>query len=42
MRVRDPEAKRKALTEAGLALADESGLTRLSVNQVVAAKATVN
>jgi TetR/AcrR family transcriptional repressor of nem operon len=37
MRVRDPDAKRKALTEAGLAIADESGLTRLSVNQVVAA-----
>jgi AcrR family transcriptional regulator len=37
MRVRDPDAKRKALTDAGLAVADESGLTQVSVNQVVAA-----
>jgi AcrR family transcriptional regulator len=37
MRVRDPDAKRKALTDAGLAIADESGLTRVSVNQIVAA-----
>src|SRR4051794_36503895 len=37
MRARDPEGKRKALTDAGLAIADEAGLTRLSVNQVVAA-----
>lgn len=37
MRVRDPDAKRQALTDAGLAVADESGLTRVSVNQVVAA-----
>ena len=36
MRVRDPDAKRKALTEAGLAVADEYGLTRVSVNRVVA------
>lgn len=37
MRTRDPDAKRKALTEAGLAVAGESGLVRLSVNRVVAA-----
>src|SRR2546430_7286314 len=37
MRTRDPEGKREALLDAGLALAGELGLGRVSVDKVVSA-----
>ncbi|MGW0809494.1 TetR/AcrR family transcriptional regulator [Nonomuraea sp. NPDC002799] len=37
MRTRDPDAKRATLIDAGLTLAEEAGLGRLSVDKIVAA-----
>jgi TetR/AcrR family transcriptional regulator, transcriptional repressor for nem operon len=37
VRTRDPEGKREAMLTSGLAVADEDGLVRLSINRVVAA-----